>query len=203
MLCSTSIVAVHSVVQEQYNSYCFPTQNASVYPSICQLQRIPTVFFRLYWLSMAFGNTVNFRLLVREKAKIHRSHKKVFNGLVVDIYTMWFNSIVPPLHCFCVCTDVSMTSNLKFTVSTLLLLPNKERSWVCGLQALLQRFCKTLYTLANDTTHFQKPWTSNQRNKCCNSYVNYVVVEQCSLKGWHSGTLALGENRGKSHVCTY
>ena len=26
-----------------------------------------------------------------------------------------------------------------------LLLPNKERSWVFGLQALLQRFCKTLY----------------------------------------------------------
>ena len=107
--------------------------------------------------------TVNFRLLVREKAKIHRSHKRVFNGLVVDsrfqvgcpkiatrihactkfpiqnsrpsarmrgfssrfldnqleidcIYTMWFNSIVPPLHGFCVCMDVSMTSNLKFTV---------------------------------------------------------------------------------------
>ena len=62
-------------------------------------------------------STVNFRLLVREKAKIHRSHKRVFNGLVVDIYTMWFNSIVPPLHGFCVCMDVSMTSNLKFTVS--------------------------------------------------------------------------------------
>ena len=60
--------------------------------------------------------TVNFRLLVREKAKINRSHKRVFNGLVVDIYTMWFNSIVPPLHGFCVCMDVSMTSNLKFTV---------------------------------------------------------------------------------------
>ena len=59
---------------------------------------------------------MNFRLLVREKAKIHRSHKRVFNGLVVDIYTMWFNSIVPPLHGFCVCMDVSMTSNLKFTV---------------------------------------------------------------------------------------
>ena len=50
--------------------------------------------------------TVNFRLLVREKAKIHRSHKRVFNGLVVDIYTMWFKSIVPPLHGFCVCMDV-------------------------------------------------------------------------------------------------
>jgi hypothetical protein len=55
-------------------------------------------------------------LLVREKAKIHRSHERVFNGLVVGIYTMWFNSIVPPLHGFCVCMDVSMTSNLKFTV---------------------------------------------------------------------------------------
>ena len=61
-------------------------------------------------------STVNFRLLVREKAKIHRSHKRVFNGLVVDIYTMWFNSIVPPLHGFCVCMDVFMTSNLKLTV---------------------------------------------------------------------------------------
>ena len=30
--------------------------------------------------------------------------------------------------------------------TTLLLLPNKERSWVFGLQALLQRFCKTLYS---------------------------------------------------------
>ena len=59
---------------------------------------------------------MNFRLLVREKAKIHRSHKRVFNGLVVDIHTMWFNSIVPPLHGFGVCMDVSMTSNLKFTV---------------------------------------------------------------------------------------
>jgi xanthine/CO dehydrogenase XdhC/CoxF family maturation factor len=28
--------------------------------------------------------TVNFRLLVKEKAKIHRSHERVFNGLVVD-----------------------------------------------------------------------------------------------------------------------
>jgi hypothetical protein len=37
---------------------------------------------------------VNFRLLVREEAKIHRSHERVFNGLVVGIYTMWFNSIV-------------------------------------------------------------------------------------------------------------
>ena len=46
---------------------------------------------------------MNFRLLVREKAKIHRSHKRVLNGLVVDIYTMWFNSIVPPLHGFCAC----------------------------------------------------------------------------------------------------
>ena len=46
-------------------------------------------------------HTVNFRLLVREKAKIHRSHKRAFNGLVVDIYTRWFNSIVPPLHGFC------------------------------------------------------------------------------------------------------
>jgi hypothetical protein len=27
--------------------------------------------------------TVNFRLLVSEQAKIHRSHKRVFNGLVV------------------------------------------------------------------------------------------------------------------------
>ena len=63
-------------------------------------------------------STVNFRLLVREKAKIHRSHKRVFNGLVVDIHTMWFNSIVPPLHGFCVCMDVSMTSNLKFTVDS-------------------------------------------------------------------------------------
>jgi hypothetical protein len=35
---------------------------------------------------------------------------------VNDIYTMWFNSIVPPLHSFCVCMDVSMKSNLKFTV---------------------------------------------------------------------------------------
>jgi hypothetical protein len=26
----------------------------------------------------------------REKAKIHRSHERVFNGLVVGIYTMWF-----------------------------------------------------------------------------------------------------------------
>ena len=59
---------------------------------------------------------MNFRLLVREKAKIHRSHKRVFNGLVVDTYTMWFNSIVPPLHGFCVCMDVSMTSNLKLIV---------------------------------------------------------------------------------------
>jgi hypothetical protein len=47
---------------------------------------------------------VNFRLLVKEEAKIHRSHEIVFNGLVVGIiYTMWFNSIVPPLHGFCVC----------------------------------------------------------------------------------------------------
>ena len=59
------------------------------------------------------SGTVNFRLLVREKAKIHRSHR---SGLVVDIHTMWFNSIVLPLHGFCVCMDVSMTSNLKFTV---------------------------------------------------------------------------------------
>jgi hypothetical protein len=48
------------------------------------------------------------RLLVREKVKIHRSHERVFNGLVVDVYTMWSNSIVPPLHGM----DVSVTSNL-------------------------------------------------------------------------------------------
>ena len=29
--------------------------------------------------------------------------------------------------------------------STVLLFPNKELSWVFGLRALLQRFCKTLY----------------------------------------------------------
>ena len=70
---------------------------------------------------------MNFRLLVREKAKIHRSHKRVFNGLVVDIHTMWFNSIVPPLHGFCVCMDVSMTSNLKFTVHRVF--SNLARKW--------------------------------------------------------------------------
>jgi hypothetical protein len=69
----------------------------------------------LVWSSCAY-TTVYFRLLVREQAKIHRSHERVFNRLVVDIYTMWFNSFVPPLHGFCVCMDVSMTGNLKFTV---------------------------------------------------------------------------------------
>jgi hypothetical protein len=34
---------------------------------------------------MATTTTVYFRLLVREKAKIHRSHESVFNGLVVVI----------------------------------------------------------------------------------------------------------------------
>jgi hypothetical protein len=29
-------------------------------------------------------------LLVKVKAKIHRSHDRVFNGLVIGIYTMWF-----------------------------------------------------------------------------------------------------------------
>jgi hypothetical protein len=46
-------------------------------------------------------------------SKRYTATMRVFN---VGIYTMWFNSIVPPLHGFCVCMDVSMTSNLKFTV---------------------------------------------------------------------------------------
>ena len=78
------------------------------------------------WTGLLDWTTVNFRLLVREKAKIHRSHKRVFNGLVVDIYTMWFNSIVPPLHGFCVCMDVS---NLKFT----------GLDWTTGLTILPQK----------------------------------------------------------------
>jgi hypothetical protein len=56
--------------------------------------------------TLFLGNLGNFRLLVRERE----------DWPLVDIYTMWFNSIVPPLHGFCVCMDVSITSNLKFTV---------------------------------------------------------------------------------------
>jgi hypothetical protein len=64
-------------------------------------------------------------LLAREKAKIHRSHERVFNGLLVDIYTM---CIVPPLHGFCVFMDVSMTSILKFTVPVNLRLLVREKT---------------------------------------------------------------------------
>jgi hypothetical protein len=54
-------------------------------------------------------NYIVYSVFVREKAKIHRSCERVLNGLVVGIlYTMWFNSIVPPLHGFCVCMDVSI-----------------------------------------------------------------------------------------------
>jgi hypothetical protein len=40
----------------------------------------PTIIEQTFALA-----TVNFRLLVKEKAKIQRSHERVFNGLVVDI----------------------------------------------------------------------------------------------------------------------
>ena len=63
-----------------------------MYPSIylCILDKQPEIHC-----------TVNFRLLVREKAKIHRSHKRVFNGLVVDIYSATgFESTMACFWCF-------------------------------------------------------------------------------------------------------
>ena len=78
-----------------------------------QSMHFPIVWCAVYIHFAACSLTTNLQ------STVHRSHKRVFNGLVVDIYTMWFNSIVPPLHGFCVCMDVSMTSTLKFTVQVL------------------------------------------------------------------------------------
>jgi hypothetical protein len=50
-------------------------------------------------------NFVYFRLLVREKAKIHRSHERVFNGLVVVII---IHDVVQ-FYCWLLCMDAFMT----------------------------------------------------------------------------------------------